>query len=113
MATSRGGWSESVVGLVAGRLALLSDPTRVRLLVVLREREGTVQELSENVSSTPQNVSRHLGILYQAGIVARRREGTWVYYSLADYSTCLLLDQVLTCIRGQIDELADVVKLVA
>jgi DNA-binding transcriptional ArsR family regulator len=104
-------WSDSVIALVAGRLALLSDTTRVRLLVLLREREGTVQELSDRVSSTPQNVSRHLGLLHQAGLVARRREGTWVYYSLADYSTCLLLDQVLQCIRGRIDELADIVKL--
>lgn len=106
-------WSESVVDLVTSRMALLADPTRVHLLALLQGHEGTVQELSDKVSSTPQNVSRHLGILHRAGIIARRREGTSVYYSLADYSTCLLLDKVLECITGQIDELADVVKLVA
>jgi DNA-binding transcriptional ArsR family regulator len=94
-------------------MALLADPTRVHLLALLQEHEGTVQELSDKVASTPQNVSRHLGILHRAGIVTRRREGTSVYYSLTDYSTCLLLDKVLECITGQIDELADVVKLVA
>jgi DNA-binding transcriptional ArsR family regulator len=58
----------------------------------------------------PQNVSRHLGILYRAGIVARRREGTRVHYSLADYSACRLLEQALSSLSGQIEELADLVK---
>jgi DNA-binding transcriptional ArsR family regulator len=106
-------WSESVVELVTSRMSLLADPTRVHLLLLLRESEGTVQHLSDSVASTPQNISRHLGILHRAGIVARRREGTFVFYSLADYATCCLLDQVLECISGQIEELADVVKLAA
>jgi DNA-binding transcriptional ArsR family regulator len=94
-------------------LALLADPTRVRLLILLEQREQSVQELSEAVVTTPQNVSRHLGILHRSGIVARRREGTSVFYSLADYSACRLLDDVLASVRGQIDELADLVKLAA
>jgi DNA-binding transcriptional ArsR family regulator len=107
-------WSDSVVGLVTGRLALLADPTRVQLLVLLeQQQESTVQELSSKMPSTPQNISRHLCILHRAGIVARKRDGTSVYYSLADFSTCRLLDQVLKSITGQIDELADVVKLAA
>ena len=103
-------WSGSVVDLVTGRLALLADPTRVRLLMFLEQDDASVQQLSDRVASTPQNVSRHLAILHHAGIVARRREGPFVYYSLADYSACRLLDQVLVSITGQIDELADVVK---
>jgi DNA-binding transcriptional ArsR family regulator len=63
--------------------------------------------------TTPQNVSRHLCILHRAGIVARRREGASTYYSLVDYSACRLLDQTLESITGQIDELADLVKLAA
>ena len=106
-------WSESVVELVTSRMSLLADPTRVHLLLLLREHEGTVQQLSDTVVSTPQNISRHLGILYRAGIVGRRREGTFVFYSLSDHATCCLLDKVLECISGQIEELADVVKLVA
>jgi DNA-binding transcriptional ArsR family regulator len=106
-------WSESVVTLVTGRLTLLADPTRVQLLVLLEQHESTVQDLSSKVACTPQNVSRHLSILHRAGIVARKRDGTSVYYSLADFSTCRLLDQVLASITGQIDELADVVKLAA
>jgi DNA-binding transcriptional ArsR family regulator len=106
-------WSAVVVDLVTSRLSLLADPTRVNLLALLEQHESTVQELSDKLPSTPQNISRHLGILHRAGIVARRREGASVYYSLVDYSTCRLLDQALVSITGQIDELADVVKLAA
>jgi DNA-binding transcriptional ArsR family regulator len=106
-------WTEPLIHLVTQRLALLGDPTRVQLLILLEHREQSVQELSDAVITTPQNVSRHLGILHRSGIVARRREGTSVYYSLADYSACRLLDQVLASVRGQIDELADLVKLAA
>jgi DNA-binding transcriptional ArsR family regulator len=104
-------WSEPLVLLVTERLALLGDPTRVRLLILLEQREQNVQALSDAVTSTPQNVSRHLGILHRSGIVSRRREGTSVYYSLADYSACRLLEQALASITGQIDELADLVRL--
>jgi DNA-binding transcriptional ArsR family regulator len=106
-------WTEPLVDLVTQRLALLADPTRVRLLALLEQREQSVRELSDSVTSTPQNVSRHLGILHRSGIVARRREGTSVYYSLVDYSACRLLEQALASISGQIDELADLVRLAA
>lgn len=106
-------WSEPVVDLVTSRLALLADPTRVKLLALLEQQEATVQQLSDQMPSTPQNVSRHLCILHRAGIVARRREGASTYYSLVDFSACRLLDQTLASITGQIDELADLVKLAA
>lgn len=106
-------WTEPLVDLVTQRLALLADPTRVRLLALLEQHEQSVQELSDAVTSTPQNVSRHLGILHRSGIVARRREGTSVYYSLVDYSACRLLEQALASVSGQIDELADLVRVAA
>lgn len=106
-------WTDPLIDLVTRRLALLADPTRVRLLALLEQREQNVQELSDAVSSTPQNISRHLGILHRSGIVARRREGTSVYYSLVDYSACRLLEQALASISGQIDGFADLVRLAA
>lgn len=106
-------WSMPVVGLVASRLALLGDPTRVHLLTTLEQGERSLQELSADMVCTPQNISRHLCILHRAGIVVRRRDGNATLYSLADYSACRLLEQVLESIRGQVEELADLVKLAA
>ena len=106
-------WSQPAFDLVTDRLALIGDPTRVRLLALLEQGEATVQQLSDQLPSTPQNISRHLGILYRSGIVARQREGTTVRYRLVDYSACRLLEQTLASISGQLDELADVAKLAA
>jgi DNA-binding transcriptional ArsR family regulator len=106
-------WSDPAFDLVTDRLALIGDPTRVRLLALLEQGEATVQELADQLPSTPQNISRHLGIVYRSGIVARRREGTTVRYRLVDYSACRLLEQTLASISGQLDELADVAKLAA
>ncbi|MFZ2113139.1 MAG: metalloregulator ArsR/SmtB family transcription factor [Solirubrobacteraceae bacterium] len=108
-----GTWTEPVVDLVTSRLALLADPTRVQLLTLLEGGETPVQQICDKMPSTPQNVSRHLCILHRAGIVTRRRDGNSVLYSLADYSACRLLEQTLASIRGQIDELADLVGLAA
>jgi DNA-binding transcriptional ArsR family regulator len=106
-------WSSPVFDLVTDRLALIGDPTRVRLLALLEQGEATVQQLADQLPSTPQNISRHLGILYRSGIVARQRDGTTVRYCLVDYSVCRLLEQTLASISGQLDELADVAKLAA
>ncbi len=106
-------WTEPLVALVASRLTLLADPTRIHILTLLERGETPVQEICDRMPSTPQNVSRHLCILHRAGIVSRRRDGNSVLYSLADYSACRLLEQTLTSIRGQIDELADLVGIAA
>jgi DNA-binding transcriptional ArsR family regulator len=91
-------------------MAVLSDPTRVHLLELLEEGDATVQELADQLPTTPQNVSRHLGVLHGAGIVARVRDGRSVRYSLVDYSACRVFDQVLAGIAGQIDDLSELVR---
>jgi DNA-binding transcriptional ArsR family regulator len=111
--TSDAVWTGPVIDLVARRLALLADPTRVALLRRLEQGEMSVQVLSDQMVSTPQNVSRHLCLLHHAGIVARRRDGYRTFYSVVDFSACRLLDDTLASIRGQIEELADLVNLAA
>jgi len=54
---------DDLVELVAERFRALSEPTRIKLLDRLREREATVLELTELIGTTPQNVSKHLGVL--------------------------------------------------
>jgi DNA-binding transcriptional ArsR family regulator len=68
--------SDDLIELIAERFSALSEPTRVKLLDRLRGGEATVLELTELVGTTPQNISKHLGVLRRAGIVARRRQGT-------------------------------------
>ncbi len=58
----------------------LSDPTRVRILALLAREELAVQELMEVLGMAQSRVSRHLGILREAGLLRDRRDGTFVFY---------------------------------
>jgi len=64
-------------------LRTLADPTRVRILALLEREELAVQELMEALGMTQSRVSRHLGILREAGLLRDRREGTYVFYRFA------------------------------
>ncbi len=62
----------------------LSDPKRLCVLETLASGERSVSELSRDVGCQVPNMSQHLGVLRSAGLVIARREGTTVFYSLAD-----------------------------
>lgn len=57
---------------------------RLRLLQALASGEAAVGDLAAQVDSSPPNVSRHLQALLSCGLVARRRDGTTIYYRIAD-----------------------------
>ena len=67
---------DALVELIARRFRVLGEPMRIRLLDRLRDGEATVQELTEALGASQQNVSKHLGVLLDAGIVGRRKDGT-------------------------------------
>jgi DNA-binding transcriptional ArsR family regulator len=61
----------------------LSDPARVRVVVALRGGELCLCHFIALLALSPSTVSKHLDILYQAGLVERRKEGRWCYFRLA------------------------------
>ena len=67
---------------------------RIRLLDHLRDGEATVGELSEALAASQQNVSKHLAVLADAGVLGRRKEGNRVYYRIVDESIFALCEQV-------------------
>jgi ArsR family transcriptional regulator len=69
---------------VAEYFGLLADPTRLRILSCLCGEERPVHEVVEKVGLTQANISRHLNILYRAGVVDRRRGGNSVFYRVVD-----------------------------
>jgi DNA-binding transcriptional ArsR family regulator len=96
---------EPLVELIAERLRVIGEPMRIRLLDHLRAGEATVQSLIESTGASQQNVSKHLGVLLRAGIVGRRKEGTFVYYRIVDEGVFGLCEQVCGSVRGQLAEL--------
>jgi DNA-binding transcriptional ArsR family regulator len=75
--------SEEQVSRIANRARALGDPTRVRILDLLARGEQAVGHIAETLSSQPSTVSKHLQVLFQAGLVQRRRAASAVIYSIA------------------------------
>ncbi len=80
--------------LIAARFRVLGEPVRLNLLQLVCEGEMSVTELVEATGASQANVSKHLGILLEAGLVARRKEGLNVFYRIADESVIELCDIV-------------------
>jgi ArsR family transcriptional regulator len=69
---------------LADRFQALADPSRLRILALLRRMELSVGELAQVLGQSQPRVSRHLKILADAGVLERRKEGSWVFLTLAD-----------------------------
>ena len=76
--------TEASLELVARRFRTLGEPFRLRLLQQLEQGERTVGELVGSLDASQSNVSKHLQLLYDAGLVARRRDGNSIFSSLGD-----------------------------
>lgn len=69
---------------LAALFQALADPTRLRILALLRAMELSVGELAQLLGQSQPRVSRHVKILSDSGLVGRRKEGSWVYLQLAE-----------------------------
>jgi DNA-binding transcriptional ArsR family regulator len=92
--------------LIARRFRVLGDPLRVRLLDLLRDEELSVNALAEQLDAGQQNVSKHLSVLADAGMLTRRKDGTHVYYRIADEGVFALCEQVCGSVQSQLATLA-------
>jgi DNA-binding transcriptional ArsR family regulator len=96
---------QEVVQQVSEYFSILSEPMRLRILNLLREGEKCVQELVEATATSQANVSKHLKVMLQAGILSRRSEGTSAYYKVEDeliFELCnLVCDRLATRIEEQ------------
>ena len=86
---------------VAAYFQVLSEPTRLQILNLLRRQERNVGELASLCGFSAANVSRHLSLLQQRGLVQRESRGTSVYYCIADPSVYELCDLVCGHIARQ------------
>jgi DNA-binding transcriptional ArsR family regulator len=85
---------EQALQEIASYFQVLSEPTRLKILNLLRDRECSVGELAQSSGYSVANVSRHLAQLAQHSIVARESRGTSVYYRISDESIYGLCDLV-------------------
>ena len=74
----------------------LSDPTRLKIIKLLAEREMCVCEVMAALNLTQPNASHHLNLLEREGIAKKRREGKWIIYKLASPKILQLIEWALT-----------------
>jgi DNA-binding transcriptional ArsR family regulator len=101
---------EELAELVARRFRLLAEVMRIRLLDRLRDGEATVGELAEALDTSQQNVSKHLAVLAEAGMLGRRKDGNRVYYRIVDASVFALCEQVCGSLQEQLRALNELVE---
>lgn len=104
---------DALVELIARRFRVIGEPMRIRLLDRLRESDASVQELTEATGAGQQNVSKHLAMLHDAGIVTRRKEGTRTVYAIADPSVLELCEHVCGSLQKQHADLGDLLAGIA
>ncbi len=102
--------SDEALRLVANRFKALSEPTRLKLIMSLREGERNVGELVQTTGSTQANVSRQLQTLTQAGILGRRKDGLKVYYSIADRGVFDLCEVVCGSLQSHFEKRAKALR---
>lgn len=93
--------SGDALDMVAERFKILSEP--MRLLYSLMDGEKNVTQLVEETGSLQANVSKHLGMMLDAGVVGRRKEGLRAYYRVADESIYELCDLVCGSIQDRLE----------
>ena len=82
----------------------LSDETRVRALLALRDGELCLCQIIELLALAPSTISKHMSVLHQAGLVERNKKGRWHYYRLADATASPVVRKALD---WAVDQLGD------
>ena len=75
---------DEFLDLMAGKFRMLADPTRLAILRTLMQGERNVTQVVEETGRNQANVSKHLKMLAEAGLVGRRKDGLQVFYRLDD-----------------------------
>lgn len=91
---------------VSAYFQVLSEPTRLQILNLLRQGEHNVGTLAERCECSAANVSRHLALLMRHGFVARESRGTAAYFRIADASVYALCDLVCGSIARRFEHQA-------
>ncbi len=100
------GWPNQppIYALKAEFFRTLGHPVRVRILQLLREGERSVGALQAELELDSSGTSQHLAALRKQGLVATRRDGTSVYYSVKDKRTLALLELAKGIISSNLEE---------
>jgi DNA-binding transcriptional ArsR family regulator len=94
---------DQVFDSVAELFSVLSTPIRLKIISAVCQGEKNVSELLTEIDTTQPNMSQHLSTLYRSGVLAKRREGTQMYYRLQSERVATLCRAVCTQVAIELD----------
>ncbi len=94
---------DQVFESVAELFSVLSTPIRLKIISAVCQGEKNVSEMLAQIDTTQPNMSQHLSMLYRSGVLAKRREGTQVYYRLQSERVATLCRAVCTQVAIELD----------
>ena len=86
--------------MVAGRFKLLGEPVRIQILQALHDGPLNVSDITRIIGTTQPNVSKHLKLMQDAGVIGRRQDGNVAYYSIVDESVFEICDVVCESLKN-------------
>lgn len=102
--------SEAALVMIAERFKVLAEPMRLKILHALWDDERTVGEIIDAVGGLQANVSKHLGVLQQAGLVSRRKDGLRVFYRIADPTVFDICEVVCESLHDRLSQQIDEIQ---
>ena len=94
---------DKVFESVAELFSVLSTPIRLRIISAVCQGEKNVSQLLDEINTTQPNMSQHLSTLYRSGVLAKRRDGTQMYYRLQSERVATLCRAVCTQVAIELD----------
>ena len=95
-------FSGEVLVMLAERFKVFSEPMRLKLVYSLMDGEKSVSQLVRDTGGLQANVSKHLGMLLDAGVVGRRKQGLHTYYKVTDTSVYEICDLMCDSIQDRL-----------
>ena len=104
--------SNEILILVANQFRVLGEPLRLQILQFLEDGEKSVNQIVEETNSSQPNISKHLRVMQDAGILVRRQEKNNVFYSVADYSIFTMCETVCGSLKAKLENQSKILDLV-
>lgn len=96
-------YPEEILEKIADILKVMAEPTRLKILQILKNGECSVTDLHEALGGSQANVSKHLGVLKRSGLVKVHRDGSSSLYSLVDQSIFEICDSICHYLKKKIE----------
>ncbi len=104
--------SKEILGLVANQFRVLAEPLRLEILQYLEDGEKTVNEIVLATKASQPNISKHLRVMLQAGILVKRQEKNNAYYSVADQTIFTMCETVCGSLKTKLKNQSKVFELI-